>query len=232
MSITVPELSAAAAAPTKKSVKRANQLPDTALALSAVATTAAGAWTNADLPGLLWLSKAEFSTAAGAFATACAAADAAGDARSPQSARLRALDKLLDKGLGFVKGYLHEDKDDETAYYGDFGIEKLNKNYRLPKGRTERVVALGKLQAALVKYKYDKKKYGTAYWAPLATEYAALVQQSTGTAGERSGKVSDKVQGEQKLRKALRALIHHLKANYPDTFEAKLREFGFQKESY
>ncbi|UOQ73194.1 hypothetical protein [Hymenobacter cellulosilyticus] len=44
--------------------------------------------------------------------------------------------------------------------------------------------------------------------------------------------VSRKDQGEEQVRKALRALIHHIKAQFPDTFEAKLREFGFQKESY
>jgi len=37
---------------------------------------------------------------------------------------------------------------------------------------------------------------------------------------------------KQQIRKVLAALIHHIKANFPDTFAAKLREFGFQKESY
>ncbi len=232
MSTTSSQAGAAAPAPTPKAVRRASQLPDTALALSAVATTAAAAWAGSDLPALLWLSKAEFSAQAAAYATACAAADAAGSARSPQSARLRALDKQLNQGLSFVKGYLHEDQADDLAYYPEFGIVKGGKNYRLPTSRTERVAALAKLQAALVKHKYDDRKYGTAYWAPLATEYAALVKASTGAAGEHSTRVDVKVQGDAKLRQALRALIHHLKANYPDAFEARLRAFGFQKESY
>jgi hypothetical protein len=223
MSTTVSEPAAPAAAPAPKPVQRASQLPDTALALSAVATTAAGAWTGSELPSLLWLAKADFKAQTEAFAAACAAADAAGDARSPQAARLKALDELLDKGLNFVKNYLHEDQDDDQAYYPEFGITKEGKNYRLPTGRTERVAALTKLQAALVKYKYTDKKYGTAYWAPLATEYAALVEASTGTAGEHSTKVDVKVQGDAAIRKALR---------YPDSFEAQLRAFGFQKEKY
>ena len=37
---------------------------------------------------------------------------------------------------------------------------------------------------------------------------------------------------ETVLRRALRALVHHLKANYPDTAEARLRAFGCRKESY
>ena len=52
------------------------------------------------------------------------------------------------------------------------------------------------------------------------------------TSGQRSGAVSQKDQGEAQVRKALRALIHHVKANFPDTWEAELRGFGFQKENY
>ncbi|GAB3740422.1 hypothetical protein GCM10027594_20400 [Hymenobacter agri] len=34
------------------------------------------------------------------------------------------------------------------------------------------------------------------------------------------------------LRKVLQAVVYALKANYPDTFEAELRSWGFRKESY
>ncbi|MBG8556388.1 hypothetical protein [Hymenobacter guriensis] len=232
MSTTSSNSAAASPTPASKPVRRARQLPDAALALSELATTAAGKWQGAELPALLWLTKADFAAQATAFATACTAAGAAGDTRSPQAARLKALDKQLDSALAFVKNYLKEEFPDAKAYYAEFGIEKFNKGYRLSKDRTERTAALTKLLAALVKYKFDKKKYGTAFWQPLATEYASLVSASTEAAGSLSGKVSTKVQGEEKVRKALRALIHHLKANYPDSFEAKLREYGFQKESY
>ncbi|TYZ08934.1 hypothetical protein FY528_12020 [Hymenobacter lutimineralis] len=232
MSTTSPASVAPSPTPAPKPVRRAKQLPDVALALSALATTAASKWQGDELPALLWLTKTDFAAQAAAFASACTAAEAAGDTRTPQAARLKALDTLLDKGLGFVKNYLEEEYENPKAYYPEFGIEKFNKGYRLPKDRTERAAALTKLLAALVKYKFDKKKYGTAFWQPLATEYASLVSASTEAAGSRSGKVSTKVQGEEKVRKALRALIHHLKANYPDSFEARLREYGFQKESY
>ncbi|MCC3156216.1 hypothetical protein LJ737_03155 [Hymenobacter sp. 15J16-1T3B] len=51
-------------------------------------------------------------------------------------------------------------------------------------------------------------------------------------AGARSGKVSQKDQGEAQVRKALRSLIHHVKANYPDAYAAELRGLSFQKESF
>ncbi|PJJ52906.1 hypothetical protein [Hymenobacter chitinivorans] len=223
-----------AAAPTEptKSVNRASQLPTSAIALAEVATNAAKAWQASELPVLLWLSKTDFAAQAAAFAESRDEADAAGDARTPQSRRLQTLDTLLNQSLRYVKGYLAEANDDKKAYYGEFGIEKVNKSYQLPRHRTERVKSLDKLLKALKAHKFDKNKYGTAHWEPLITEYKALVKDSSDTSGERSGKVSSKDQGEEQVRKALRALIHHIKAQFPDTFEAKLREFGFQKESY
>lgn len=213
-------------------IRRRSQLPDSEVALAALATTVAKAWQASELPELLWLTKADLAAQAEAFAQHRDAADAAGDARTPQSRRLKTLDTLLNAGLRYVKGYLAEAHDDETAYYGEFGIEKANKKYGLPVGRSERVKAVIKLLAALEAHDFDKKKYGTAHWQPLLTEYKELVEQTTKTTGQRSGKVSSKSQVKKNVRKALQALIHHIKANYPDTFEAQLRAFGFQKESY
>ncbi|WP_400192962.1 hypothetical protein [Hymenobacter sp. B81] len=213
-------------------VRRAAQLPHNLPALLAVADSVARQWPTSALPELLWLSKAEFAAQVAALAGGHAAADAAGDARSPQVKRLEALDKQLNKSLRYVKGYLAEAYDAPEAYYGEFGIEKRGKVYELPRARPERVLALGKLVAALPRHGFGTKKFGTAHWQPLATEYAALVQQTTATSGDRSGKVSTKDQGEAQVRKALRALIHHVKAHYPDTWKAELRVLGFQKESY
>ncbi|MBO0360290.1 hypothetical protein J0X19_20185 [Hymenobacter sp. BT186] len=214
--------------------RRTSPLPTSAVALAALATKAATAWEGSDLPDLLWLSKADFTTLSVTYAQGRDEADAAGDQRTPQAQRLKELDKQVDKALNYVKSYLAEeyDTDEGRAYFSEFGIAREGKSYRLPAARTERVKAVAKLLVALKAHSFDKKKYGTAYWQPLATEYATLVQTSADAAGQRSGMVSAKDQSETQLRKALRALIHHLKANYPDTFEARLREFGFQKESY
>jgi hypothetical protein len=223
-----------APAGTPRPIRRTNQLPTAEVALAELATTVAGAWQASELPDLLWLSKEDLAAQAADFARHRAAAEAAGDTRTPQAQRLRALDKQLTRGLPFLKSYLAEEHEENEgrAYYPEFGLVKEGGKYTLPAARAERLTALNKLLPALKAHGFDKKKYGTAFWQPLAQEYAQLVQASTATAGERSSKVSAKSQGEQQLRKALGALIHHIKANYPDTFAAQLRAFGFQKESY
>lgn len=222
------------AAPSKPTIRRTSQLPTNDVVLATLATKVAQAWAASELPALLWLSKADLTALAATYAQGRDAAEAAGDQRTPQARRLKELDKQLDKGLRFVKGYLAEEheEDEGRAYYGEFGIVRESKAYALPAARPERAKAVQKLLAALKTHSFDKKKYGTAYWQPLATEYITLVAASADAAGERSTKVSAKDQGEAQLRKALRALIHHIKANFPDTFAAQLREFGFQKESY
>ncbi|MDO7851946.1 hypothetical protein [Hymenobacter convexus] len=44
--------------------------------------------------------------------------------------------------------------------------------------------------------------------------------------------MSKKDTAKLELRKVLQAVVYGLKANFPDTFEAELRSWGFRKESY
>lgn len=222
----------ATASTTEKTVRRTAQLPNKDVPLGILAKKIAEKWQASALPPLMWLSKDDFAAQVAAFVADHKEADDTGDARTPQSKRLKALDKQLNSGLRYVKGYLEEKYDDHEAYYAEFGIERRGKNYELPLGRPERVKALEKLLAALAKHGFGKNKYGTAHWKPLYDEYAPLVEGSNETTGLRSGKVGAKDQGAAQVRKGLRSIIHHVKANYPDTWEQELRGFGFLKESF
>ena len=235
MSPTTPGASAATPATPAKTRKK-DLLPKTQLALSTLGLAAAKAWLTSELPALLFVSKAAFSAQAAAYATSLDTADGAGDGLSPQSKRMKTLDKLITKNLGFVKGYLAEDHDEDggEAYYAEFGIVREGKNFRLPAARTARAGALGKLVAALTAHKYDKKKFGTAFWQPIAAEYATLAEDSGEMRGTASEAVGQKNALEAPLRVALGSLVLSIKANYPDedTQRGVLRAFGFQKEVY
>ena len=182
------------------------------------------------------MTKAAFAAQAAAYVASVGTADGAGDGLSPQSKRMKTLDKLIAKNLGFVKGYLAEDHDEDggEAFYAEFGIVREGKNFRLPKARTARAGALAKLVAALTAHKYDKRKFGVAVWQPIATEYAQLAKDSGEMRGTASEAVGQKNALEAPLRVVLRALVLSIKANYPDV-DAQggvLRAFGFQKEVY
>lgn len=235
MSPTTSGASAATPATPAKPNKK-ERLPTGQLALATLGTAAAKAWLASELPALLFVSKAAFSTQAAAYAASLSTADAAGDGASPQASRLKTLDKLITKNLGFVKGYLAEDHDEDggEAYYAEFGIIREGKNFRLPTGRTARALALAKLVAALTAHKYDNKKFGLAVWQPIATEYAKLAKDSGEMRGAASEAVGQKNALEAPLRTALGSLVLSIKANYPDEDAQRgvLRAFGFQKEVY
>ena len=223
-----------AATPAK--ARKKDVLPTSQLALATLGTAAAKAWPAAELPALLFVTKAAFAAQAAAYAASLGTADGAGDGLSPQSKRMKTLDKLITKNLNFVKGYLAEDHDEDggEAFYAEFGIVREGKNFRLPAARTARALALGKLVAGLAAHQYDKKKFGTAFWQPIATEYAELAQASGEMRGAASEAVGQKNVLEEPLRVALRSLAGSIKANYPDedTQRGVLRAFGFQKEVY
>ncbi|MFD2718981.1 hypothetical protein ACFST9_09660 [Hymenobacter monticola] len=228
---------ASAATPTAPAKRNKKELlPTSQLALSTLALAAAKAWLASELPALLFVSKAAFSAQAISYAASLGTADAADDGASPQANRLKTLDKLIAKNLGFVKGYLAEDHDQDggESYYAEFGIAREGKNFRLPTARTARAGALGKLVAALAAHKYDKKKFGTAFWQPIATEYAELAKGSDEARGAASAAVGRKNALEAPLRRVLSSLVLSIKANYPDedTQRGVLRAFGFQKEVY
>jgi hypothetical protein len=62
--------------------------------------------------------------------------------------------------------------------------------------------------------------------------YQTLLGQTNGLAGKVSKSVSQKDTAQLEMRKVLQAVAYALKANFPDTFEAELRSWGFRKESY
>ncbi|MDQ2771842.1 MAG: hypothetical protein M3Y54_15240 [Bacteroidota bacterium] len=107
---TTPDASAPIpATPAKRNKKEV--LPTSQLALATLGTTAAKAWLAAELPALLFVSKAAFAAQAAAYVASVGTADGAGDGLSPQAKRMKTLDKLITKNMGFVKGYLAEDHD-------------------------------------------------------------------------------------------------------------------------
>jgi hypothetical protein len=58
-----------------------------------------------------------------------------------------------------------------------------------------------------------------------------LLRAST-TDGQVAIKVGDKNELKTYLKKVLNALMLVIKGNYPDTYKAELRDWGFQKEKY
>ena len=232
MSPTVPD----AAAPTPAGSTSKDNLPLGQLELATLGLASSKAWDASPLGELLFKTKAQYKTQVTAYKASLGTADAAGDTISPNAEAFRKMDKQIDANLRYVKGYLAEDHNDDKgkSFYDEFGIERVGANWMLPVAHGARATALGKLLKALVAHGYGDRKFGTAFWEAIEKKYAPLVETSGEVRGEASEAVGLKNAQEAPLREMLRALIHLIKANYPDEKQCKgvLRAFGFQKEVY
>jgi hypothetical protein len=206
--------------------------------LAEVGRLVAEAWGKETWFALRWKTQADFAKLAADFGAAITDKRSAATARTPQSQRLQELDDQFDEGLRILKKYINEDSDynkaKTDARLPGFGL-LANKNggFALSRDRNERLVALRDLLLpSVAKNAFAGREYGTAFWQTRFDEYKTLLGQTDGLAGKVSKSVSQKDTAKLELRKVLQAVVYALKANYPDTFEAELRAWGFRKESY
>lgn len=198
-----------------------------------VVTNVATKWTATPAITLLWTAPAEFSSKATLFNTELGKRNDISSSRPQITARLKQLDTTIDKALPYVKSYLLElYKEAATSYYPSFGIEHQTNKYVIPRDRNKRSNALNLMLTAIHANGLDAKEFGTDFWTEIKSEYNALVGNATATDGTLSTKVSSKNELKKELKKALNCLIYVIKGNYPDTYKAELRSWGFQKEKY
>ncbi|GAB3678991.1 hypothetical protein GCM10027594_35830 [Hymenobacter agri] len=66
----------------------------------------------------------------------------------------------------------------------------------------------------------------------MLVEYKPLVKHSSDTRSDASRETGAKNAQEAALRPMLRALRQHIQTNFPTTYAAEWRGFGYLKESY
>jgi hypothetical protein len=232
MSASTTGDTAPATTSTSTKVKTEPGIPGGELELATLGLAAADAWDASPLPALLWCSKAQLRTAAVAFKASIGTADVADDDLGPAAQRLQELDQQMDNSTKFVRNYLVEEygsKKAAKAYYDAFG---LTPEGQLRDARAARAEDLAKLVKALKASSYDASKYGSAYWKAILDEYAPLAKTSSATRSTSATKTGTKNTQETPLRQMLRALRQHIKTNFPETYKAEWRGFGYLKESY
>ncbi|UOQ96131.1 hypothetical protein MUN81_12790 [Hymenobacter sp. 5317J-9] len=206
--------------------------------LAEVARLVAEAWGKETWFALRWKTQANFAQLATDFGAAIAEKRGAAAARTPQSQRLQELDDQFDEGLRILKKYINEDsgydKARTDARLPGFGlITRKSGGFALSADRNERLKALRELLLpAVAVAPFAKRDFGTSFWQTRFVEYQDLLSKTDGLVSKVSKSVSQKDTAKLELRKVLQALVYALKANYPDTFEAELRAWGFRKESY
>jgi hypothetical protein len=206
--------------------------------LAEVGRLAAEAWGKETWFALRWKTQAEFAKLVSEFSGSLTEKRSAATSRTPQSQRLQELDDEMDHALRILKNYVNEDSDyskaKTDARLPGFGlVTRKGGTLLLSTDRDERRVALrDMLLPSVAKAPFAKRDYGTAFWQTRFDEYVQLLDETGGLAGKVSKSVSQKDTAKLELRRVLQAVVYALKANFPDTFEAELRSWGFRKESY
>ena len=199
-----------------------------------VATDVAEKWTATAAITLVWTTAPEFTATAAAYNVELSKRKQVGSIRPQITQALSELDNQIDDGMSYVKGYIIDKykKESGPSYFPAFGIVHKSNKYIIPTDRNSRSAALTMMLNALIVNGFDTKEYGTAFWTPIKTQYDTLLGQAITTDGTVATKVSSKNTLKALLKKSMNCLILVIEGNYPDTYKAELRAWGFQKEKY
>ena len=229
-------------APNAAKPRAGRNIPEAAKPLSEVLDLAVAEWGRRPQLTLEWATQLKAQTLADALRESLRDTSTAHDALSPDVLRLQQLDDIVDgpKKTGKLKyvrkalALQYDEENDGRAYYGEFGIKKVGSTYTLPRDRADRAEGLNKLVKALANPKHGLAggKYGVAFWEPIAKEYNKLQLKVAKATGTRATEVSDKTALVAQATSLLVALLLLIEANYPKTYKAERRKFGFLKESY
>jgi hypothetical protein len=213
--------------------KTTGNIPVADANFSTVITDVATKWKASPKITLIWTTAAEFSTKAVSFNQELSNRYDVGRSRPQITKRLKELDASIDSSLTYVKAYLLEKfKEAATSYYPSFGIKHKGNKYAFPRDRNKRKDSLRLMIAAINANGLGTKEFGTTFWTKIKTEYDTLLGKAITTDGAVSTKVSSKNELKEDLKKTLNSLIKVIQGNYPDTYKAELRNWGFQKEKY
>ncbi len=183
-----------------------------------------------------WKSHAEATQLAADFKASVAVREKLSDGREPKSARIRTLQREMNKGATRVKGYINDQWEDDAvaeSYYATFGFVEESDDDVLPSAQKARATNIEtKLLPALLAHGMGARNYGTAWWTPRLTEYKTLTGQSQKTAQDIAGAVGEKNPLEDEARLYLSKFdsLLYAECRTQDEYLALRRKMGYLKE--
>lgn len=214
--------------------KKVQLIPTKDADLATVAKAADDKWATIPTLILLWITEPAFKALVISFTSNRTARLAAGGSREAQTYTLKDVNKQIDAGVKEVKAYLRKKfKQADTAQYARYGIEKTGTGtYLFPKDNDKRLEAIPLMQAAIIADGFGAEEFGTTFWTGVNTNFTAAYTATTSTTKNISKKVAGKDADKAQIIKVLKSLIKLIEANYPDTSDAELRNWGFIKQNY
>ncbi len=154
--------------------------------------------------------------------------------RPSQTQTLDQQDALINAAVKEVRVYIEKKYKtaNAKAQFPKFGIGKYNQSFQLPKDRNLRIASLKLMAEAIEAEGFGKEEYGTEFWNRLLADYGVAMKEANVNDGKVSLGVSGKNNLKKEIKKVMKSLRRVLEGNYPDSFQAILREWGWQKEDY
>jgi hypothetical protein len=216
---------------TKTSVKRKPLIPKTPVDLIIVANAVAESWAKSAFR-LSWLTPDALRAASGELDTAVNASRNSKSTRQPLSVDLKDARKRTNIGVSKVKYYIRSiyNKAKSESLFSEFGIEYNGKTYVFPPSGEERLKATEEMLAAVQKYDFGDREYGTVFWTEMRDSYAAMLKDARTTDSgttQKSGEVQRLKADVTRMLKAVSSLID---AEVPDDAERTKRIWGFHRE--
>ncbi len=223
-----------AASSSSKPPRQTRELPQKDADVLEVAGSVGSKWVATPAITLAWMSSADFVALTARYKAAMMGRLGARGQRPMKTLSLRQLDEQIEEATAGVKIYAmaKEERRGDAALYGRFGLVRTGGVYRLPRDRQNRLSALQVMTAGVESEGFGGKEYGTAFWTAMGSSYQAALDAATDTDGRLSGHGATKNELKAELLRAMQALMWVLRGNYPDTYQLKWREWGWQKEDY
>lgn len=228
------ETTGASSTPSKpKKVNKKDKLPTKDNDFSTLSKAVNSKWKTMSAITLLYIIQADFEAKVNLFGSTLGNRQTTGGKRGSLTQQLKNKDTLISKGVSGIKTYLRDKYEgDAVSYYASFGIEKNGKDYKLPKDRDKRKDVLDIIIKAIATEEFGSKKYGTVFWTQMKTDYTKLLKDASDNDSGVSSDVGKKDVLREEIAEVLNSIIYLIKGNYPKTWEAELRNWGFLKEHY
>ena len=201
-------------------------IPEADAKLADLAVFAAEFWQTQPWLTLRFMLAPDFVTKAAAYKQSVADRVSAGAERPGSAVQIEDFDAQINEHLYRVKAMVTDkyDKKRAPAYFAKMGIAKEADSYILPRERSKRAAALQQLVNGLTDEGFVTQTlpggtvvfpFGTAFWQPIATQYAQALKDLTTDTGEISDAVGEKNLLREEVEMVLRGLAEVLEGNYP-----------------
>jgi hypothetical protein len=154
--------------------------------------------------------------------------------RTPVSDEIAELDAIIDAHTKVLKGSILNEYGPSLAKsnYSRFGLVKFKSGYLFPKDRAGRITALNTATSAVEKTSFKDSKYGHTFYKDITYKYIDLDKKWAFHSSEISRTIAERTKAKELALKTLTSLLYVIRANNPDDYQLKYREWGFLKETY